>query len=177
MPKAIEVAFSEIGIRPLPMNRRIWQFVKDKGALNTNQVAAGLGLPANTVSSQLGQLRDRALLVSKPELDKTTGHTVHYFSAPAKLKKFELLPISSAAKERRAKARRSKNNAAEPFVLVGTAGLAQARSGAQPPTPPAIAAPTGLKTSPAAVLLDSMSVREAYALYLELRGMFNPSEP
>jgi hypothetical protein len=182
---SIKSAFQVVGVRPIPANQKIWQYIKDKGSQNANQIAAALKLPSNTVSSQCGQLRDRKMVVSKTEMDQSTGHKVHYFSVPAKLKKFELLPVSVEAKTRIEKHKASiaaadallkgipLPEAKDPFTQAGTANLPAAPVTAVAVEPTAVAVAAPAKFAPAE-LLDHMSVREAYAMYLELKAMFCP---
>lgn len=163
MVSTIKQALTEVGIKLPPVNQRIWQFLKDSGTHNANTVAKALSMPANSVSSMLGQLRDRAMVTSKQEMDKTTGHIVHYFTVASKMKKYTLLPITAAAKAR--PHRPSAKSIAQ--ALKATPGMHDIGTAHLPPAAPE-------KPAQKPHILDQLNVREAYALYLELHKMFTP---
>jgi hypothetical protein len=172
---SIKTALKSVGIRSVPISQLVWQFLNDSGPHNANGIAAALKMPVNNVSSLCGQLRDRKMVTFKIEEDKTTGHKVAYFSVVGKGKKYKLLPVSAEARARVAKYREKMLAATEPkspFTVVGTAHLP-----AVPPVESVVVAPVVVTPVVPADLLDRISVREAYALYLELKRMFTQDNP
>lgn len=155
MATAIKTALKKAGVPTRPINQQVWQFLKDSGTHNANAVAKALKIPANNASSTMGQMRDRGMVTSTMELDKFTGHTVMYYSVNPKMKSYSLLPITAEAKAR--PKRSHKATAKSGMHDLGTAHL---------PVPPVVA-PT-----PKPHILDTLSVREAHALFLELKAMF-----
>jgi len=155
---AVKKALEKVGIKGTPVNHRVWQFLKDSGTHNANAVAVALKLPANNVSSTLGQLRDRGMVTSKVEQDRLTGRNVHYYTTVANLKTWALLPFTAEAKAR------PRRQHPTPRQVSGMHDLGTAHLPAAVPPP----------VTPTPHILDRLSVRDAYALYLELKGMFNP---
>lgn len=152
----------DAGVRIPPVNQRVWQWVFDNGPHGANAVGDTLKIPRNTASSTLGGLCDRAMMTRKTEKDQTGKEVLVYSIAP-RMKKYELLPITAAAKARIQKARlkrQAANAPAEIFTQAGTANL--------PPTEP-------VQPIKEPHILDRLNVREAYTLYLELHKMFNPT--
>lgn len=142
-----------------PVNQRVWQWVFDNGPHGANAVGDTLKIPRNNASSTLGALCDRGMMTRKMDKDQTGKDVLIYSTAP-KMKKYELLPVTAAAKARKEKVRLKRqavNAPTEIFTQAGTANL--------PPTQP-VKEPH---------ILDRLSVREAYTLYLELHKMFNPA--
>lgn len=152
----------DAGVRIPTVNQRVWQWVFDNGAHGANAVADTLKIPRNNASSTLGNLCDRGMMTRKLEKDQT-GKDVLIYSVVPRMKKYELLPVSAAAKARKEKIRlkrQAANAPAEIFTQAGTANLPPAEP-TQPVKEPHI--------------LDRLNVREAYTLYLELHKMFNPA--
>lgn len=154
-------ALKKAGVPLPPVNQRVWQWVFDNGAHGANAVGDTLKIPRNNASSTLGGLVDRGMMTRKTEKDQRGKDVLIYATAP-RMKKYELLPVTAAAKARKS-ARHLKQQEvdapAEIFTQAGTANL-----------PPAAVVPV----VPEPHLLDKISAREAYALYLELHAMFNP---
>jgi hypothetical protein len=154
LPKALK----ESGLVP-PIIQRVWQWVKDNGAHDVNAVASALGLQHNSISSTLGLLCHRGMATRKKEMDHSLGHERFVYTVPGKLKKYELLPMTEASKNR-PKRGQPKPEADEPKdIFTRTGPTDQVLEPAAPP--------------PATNIIDTMNVREAYALYLELQTMFH----
>ena len=157
------VPLRKAGVEIKPLTFRVWQWLKDNGPHNCNQVSDALGEKRNNTSSTLGQLVDRGMVIAKRSADKLDKHPKYVYTTAPKMKSFELWPVTKEAKERL----RLKRVGFSPapvadkplFVEAGIAHLAPA---VQVVVEPVI--PTHI--------LDTMSVRDAYALYLELRTMF-----
>lgn len=166
MVSSVKLALQEAGVRTVPQNRRVWQWLKDNGKHTALSVSKALNEPNNNVSSVLGQMRDRGMVISTMEMDQSRGGMRAFFVANPKMKQFELRPLTEEAKKRtkRGYAQEPETKSAEsgPFIQV-----------------PAPVAPTFTLASntlperpPGSQILEAMNVRQAYALYLELRAMF-----
>ena len=158
LPKALK----DSGIVP-PVIQRVWQWIKDNGAHDTNAVAVALGIKHNTASSTLGILVDRGMATRKKEMDQSTNNLRFVYTASGKLKKYELLPITQAAKDRPKRGYAAPEKTEEPKDIFTRVPAAE-------PAPEPVDPPNGSR------VLDSMNVREAYALYLELQTMFHNKE-
>lgn len=177
----ITKAMQKAGIPLPPTNRRIWQWCRDKNKRHTaNEVAKALNILPNNASSVLGQLRDRNMMIVTVEFSKALGHNISYYETNPKMKMFELLPITKAAKER-VQNKRLKKAAATSDKGFVEAGVAHILSREVAPVPANLTAPVA-SDAPAEItnkahILDKISVREAFELYKELRAMFNPVLP
>ena len=167
LPKALK----DSGIVP-PVIQRVWQWIKDNGAHDTNAVAVALGIKHNTASSTLGILVDRGMATRKKEMDQSTNNLRFVYTASGKLKKYELLPITQAAKDRPKRGYAAPEKTEEPkdiFTRVPAADKDWTDFTRDLPAGPGGPKPV---ESVGSRVLDSMNVREAHALYLELKAMF-----
>lgn len=141
------------GVETRPVIQRVWQWCKDGGKQHTStEVGDGLGVPRNNASSTLGILCDRGMMTSKKEFSKLLGRSITYYAVNPKMKKYELQPITAAAKSRAKRSKSKQTVEKEIFTVAGTAH-----------EPPKVELH----------ILDTMSVREAYKMYQELHAMFN----
>lgn len=155
------------GVATPPVIQRVWQWVADNGPHGANSTADALKLERNNTSSTLGILCDRGMMTRVAEIQQ--GKSVLIYTANPKMKTYELWPVSKEAKARKAatsKLREEAHNpkSAEIFTIAGNAHLPKVE---EAPVVEAVEAKE-------AHILDRLNVREAYALYLELRTMFNP---
>ena len=86
LPKALK----EAGIS-IPVNRRIWQWLKDQGPHTSSEVAASLNITAASASSMLSQMADRKMVSEDKKQSKHVGRPVTYYGAIGKT--FVLLPL------------------------------------------------------------------------------------
>jgi hypothetical protein len=176
----LKTALKNQGLRPNPIIRQIWQFLKDSGTHNAQGVSKALKLTVENTSSTLGQLRDRGMVSSKLDTDKTTGRDVFYYTVVPKMKSYELQPIGTEAKARKAaiRAKRDSQATAKDTKQLEKLGIVDAGTAHLPkPVMPEIITPvvqTNRRAAPVHIL-DQISVREAYQLYLELKSMFVPA--
>lgn len=148
----------EAGVAVPPLIQRVWQWVKDNGKHTSTEVALAINAPKNNVSSTLGILCDRGMMTRVREHSKALGHDVTYYTAASKLKKYELLSLTQEARDRPKRKSAKAEVAAgrqSTFTQAGTANLVP------------------VEVTPPPNLLDTMNVRQAYALYQELYAMFN----
>ena len=158
---AIKLALAEAGVKPVPQNRRIWQWLKDNGPHTAQQIGAALGLKINNVSSQCGAMVLRAMLTGKAETNPATRMPITRYATAAKMRKFELLPVTPEAKNR------EKRDAAKSKMVSNVKLASRAEANNQ-----AVIERLLEIRPPVAELLDRLSVREAFKLYQELRTMF-----
>lgn len=140
----------EAGVKVPPVIQRVWQWLKDNGRHTSTEIAAAINLPANNVSSVLGNLCDRGMVSRAKEHSIAKGHQTTYYAANPKMKSYELLPFTQEAKTR------LKRGSPAPVAVE------------RPRLPePVVVVPAKPEN-----LLDTLTVREAYAIYLELKAMF-----
>ena len=86
LPKALK----EAGIA-IPVNRRIWQWLKDQGPHTSTEVAAALNITNASASSILSQLANRKMVTEDKRVSRLARRPVTYYGAIGKT--FVLLPI------------------------------------------------------------------------------------
>ena len=171
MATAIKVALVETGIKAKPQIQLIWQWLKDaKQAHTAKEIATALGMTVANTSSTLGMLCGRDMASGKQKWNEHSQREVTYYVTNQKLKTYELQPFTQAYKNR--PKRNTPMETVEPikslFPVAGTANKT-----------PLTLIPEGVMVNPVVEqksLLDTLSVREAYSLYLELFAMFNPKK-
>lgn len=156
---------------PMPgLNPRIWQWIKDNGSQSAVQVANALSEPAGDMSSRLGMMYNRGMLLRKEEHKPGTNSKYYSYSAPAKMKVYELLPFTEEGKKRIAEHRHAlkKEQTKEPsgMVVAGTAHLPP------PVVQPIEPAPQASVEDEIETLLGRMSVAHGFKLFIRLREMF-----
>lgn len=164
----------QAGVATPPVIQRVWQWVADNGPHGANQTADALKLERNNTSSTLGILCDRGMMTRATEV--RLGKSVLIYTANPKMKTYELWPVSKEAKARKAATSKLREEARNPksaeiFTIAGTAHLPKPEDTALVEVQAVEVQATEAKE---VHILDRLSVREAYALYLELRTMFNP---
>ncbi len=167
---AVKRALKIAGVERHPLNRRVWQWLKDNGKHTAVQVGLAMNEAPNNVSAQLTNLYDRGMVIKSKELDKSkgkNGHLVAYYMADPKLRSFELLPITKEGRERIKQRLEKKEHAndpvppKEPFVVAGTAHLVSPAPAVEPPKP-----------DYKKLVLENMNVIQAHELFLVLKDMF-----
>lgn len=151
LPKALK----DSGLVP-PVIQRVWQWLKDNGPHDVNAVSAAIRVPHNSVSSTLGILCHRNMVTRKKEMDPSRGQDRFVYTVPGRLKNYELLPMSEESKNRPKRGQSKEPPAVESKDVFTRVGQTEQTLDSIPPRS----------------VLDSMNVREAHALYLELKAMF-----
>lgn len=145
---AVGVALAESGIKLPSQMQQIWQWLYDNPRKMASDIAATLPIPSTSVSSVIAQLKGRKMINSSKEWSEHAKKEVTYYSAAGKT--FELLP------DLRVKNKKASGKAT---VLLEQPEPIEEKKKPEQPT--------------ADSLLDTLSVREAYALYIQLRAMFS----
>ncbi len=94
LPKAIK----EAGIS-IPVNRRIWQWLKDQGPHTGSEIAKGLNISTASASSMLSQMADRKMVSEDKKVSQHLGRAVTYYGAIGKT--FVLLPLPKKQAEKK----------------------------------------------------------------------------
>ena len=136
-------ALNTAGLR-IPLNRRLWMWVQDHPGASSKSCAAALKASAADTSATLADMYARSMVArqQRPTHNKAGCQFEYVYTTLGKT--FELLP--KPKKEVAPKAKVTPIKALEPMVIV-----------------PAV--------QPVSKI-DSMTVREARALYNELRALF-----
>jgi hypothetical protein len=170
MATNVKVALVKAGVRVKPNIELVWQWLKDNGTHTAKEVATALGQSVANVSSLMGILVGRNMVTVRKQHSEPLQHMVSYYTAVSKMKKYELLPFTEAYKNRAKRKAQSVVIESKPvFNVVGTAHL-----------PASVDVIETVTVKPESVqsterhILDTLPVRDAYKLYLELHAMFNP---
>lgn len=87
---SIKTALANAGIT-IPLNRRIWMWLKDHPGKTYKEVAIGVKCNANNASGQLTQMTQRAMVSVQVEPIRGSNRTVGRYSVVGT--EFELLPL------------------------------------------------------------------------------------
>lgn len=138
-------AIKDAGIA-IPMNKRIWQWLKDQGPHTGAEVATGINITSSASSSMLSQMAVRKMVSTTKKHSERLGRSVTYYAAIGK--QFVVLPIPKTLP-----------------VVVET-----------PSQEVVVLEPIHTKKTTVEALLSTLSVADAYELYKHLRDMFNPKD-
>lgn len=94
LPKALK----EAGVS-IPVNRRIWQWLKDQGSHTSSEITKGLNITASSTSSILSQMVERKMVSADKKHSEHSGRSVTYYTAIGK--SFVLLPSPKKQPERK----------------------------------------------------------------------------
>lgn len=154
------------GVSIPPLIQRVWQWVHDNGPHGSKAIASALSNTISNVSGALTLLLDRGMVTRREEYDRSRGRRCYVYEASHKLKIYELLPFTAESKLRnkRGVSILTYTECAKPEVAA--AALAEETS------------ETRIEAcGPALNILNTVNVREAYQLYLELKTMFQQDYP
>lgn len=135
-------ALKTAGVKVPPLNKRVWLWLHDHPNKTYTEIGAAINEPPSNVSGTLSAMQKRGMVQGAREYMRGTNRLVTRYCTLGK--SFALKPLPTPKLE------------AEPKVEVQVAAEL-------PKMPPEAVAKS---------LLDTLSVKEAFALYQELRAMF-----
>lgn len=144
-------------IAPGSINERVFAYIKATPGCTCRQIGDAVGLDASDVSTRMGKMYERKLVT------RTRIGMSYYYKAAAseypKYDKMEALAKAQAVRREKALARRKAKERKAVVSAPKTRSIT--------PTPRAVQAPTDVR-----VLLDTLPIATARALYDELRKIF-----
>jgi hypothetical protein len=75
----------------VPVNRRIWEWLKDKGPHTGSEVSVALNIPLAASSSIISQMKARSMVRVETKHSEHLGRNVGYYAAVGR--SFEILPL------------------------------------------------------------------------------------
>jgi len=178
----MEEALRQAGIKVPTKRQRIWTWLKDHpGGKVSSDVAAGLGIPKQSVATELWTMEQRKMVTSVLELrrdKKGRSRNLAVYSTTPGMQTYELLPKPKQIKPR--KSTLEKVLAANPRPTPTMTGPADTPTIAVQPSP-VLESVQKTRADIAAIIkadldvvsfVGSLKVKEARALYVELSKLF-----
>jgi transcription initiation factor IIE alpha subunit len=75
----------------VPVNRRIWDWLKEKGPHTGSEVSSALNIPLAASSSIISQMKARGMVRVETKHSEHLGRNVGYYAASGRV--FEILPL------------------------------------------------------------------------------------
>lgn len=75
----------------IPVNRRIWDWLKEKGPHTVSEVSSALNIPLTASSSIISQMKARGMVRVETKHSEHLGRNVGYYAASGRV--FEILPL------------------------------------------------------------------------------------
>lgn len=186
MTNQLTNALVKAGFPSMPLNKRIWLWVKDHPDRTTHDISAAIGINHNRASVALLDLASRGMVTRRKVKRRTSkGSMASTFEYAACIGEFELLPVRKSFEPEKSGRRRAgrppskANQAANDSVtaaLKAPAGIAAIPS----VNPAAAAQPVSAISShgiqPKLIDVKPLPLKDAFSLWKELCQFFGAPE-